>query len=218
MLDTRAQCFSTAWPCVVCVGRLLRPVPAPGWRRRPPQALPDTPGTDVVDQPDFGLGRIKEKVLDSAMRRDKRVMGIGVVGRFFRPSLQSHVFSKDVKQQLDEMDDYRYVARKCTVQVWVWCDLHWTSFFLFFFLSKIGLRDIACLLLSAVLFSLFTVYSLDITFWGKWARNAPTPPPLIFFNIFYPNPKKATSLDFCFCSSCCSCWWCGFLVFGGFSA
>ena len=185
MLDTRVQCFSTAWPCVVCVGRLLRPVPAPGWRRRPPQALPDTPGTDVVDQPDFGLGRIKEKVLDSAMRRDKRVMGIGVVGRFFRPSLQSHVFSKDVKQQLDEMDDYRYVARKCTVQVWIWCDVHWTSFILVFFLSKIGLRDIACLLLSAVLFSLFTVYSLDITFWGKCA---PTPPPLIFLNIFYPNP------------------------------
>ena len=92
----------------VCNFRLLRPAPAPGWRRRPPQALPDTPGTDVVDQPDFGMGRIKQKVLDSAMRRDKRVMGVGVLGRFFRRSIQSQVFTKDVKQQLDDMDDHRY--------------------------------------------------------------------------------------------------------------
>ena len=99
----------------MCVGRLLRPAPAPGWRRRPPQALPDTPGTDVVDQPDFGLGRIKEKVLDSAMRRDKRVVGVGVVGRFFRPSIRSQIFTKDVKQQLDEMDDHRYMG-ECAVQ------------------------------------------------------------------------------------------------------
>ena len=64
----------------------------------------------MVDQPDFGLGRIKEKVLDSAMRRDKRVVGIGVVGRFFRPSIHSQAFTKDVKQQLDEMDDHRSVS------------------------------------------------------------------------------------------------------------
>lgn len=86
---------------------LLQPAPAPGWRRRPPQALPDTPGTDVVDQPDFGMARIKQKVLDSAMRRDKRVIGVGVVGRFFRRSIHSQVFTKDVKQQLDDMDDHR---------------------------------------------------------------------------------------------------------------
>lgn len=81
--------------------------PPPGWRRRPPQPAPSTPGTDFVDQPDFGLGRIKDKVIDSALRRDKRQIGVGVVGRFLRPSVRSGTFTKDVKQQLDEMDDHR---------------------------------------------------------------------------------------------------------------
>ncbi|KAK7507850.1 hypothetical protein BaRGS_00000815 [Batillaria attramentaria] len=85
----------------------LQPAPAPGWRRRPPQPAPSTPGNDLVDGPDFGLGRIKEKVLTSAMRRDKRQIGVGVLGRFFRPSIRSQAFNKDVKQQLDEMDDHR---------------------------------------------------------------------------------------------------------------
>lgn len=92
------------------MGRPLEKAPAPGWYRRPPQALPSTPGTDFVDRPDFGLGRITKKVLDSAMRRDKRTVGIGVMGRFFRPSIRGSIFfSKDVKIQIDEMDDHRFV-------------------------------------------------------------------------------------------------------------
>lgn len=85
----------------------MQAAPAPGWRRRPPPPFPDTPGAEAVDQPDFAMKRITEKVLDTALRRDKRVMGVGMVGRFFRPSIRSGTFTKDVKQQLDEMDDHR---------------------------------------------------------------------------------------------------------------
>lgn len=35
---------------------------APGWRRRPPQPLPSTPGGEPLDAPDFGLSKIKDKV------------------------------------------------------------------------------------------------------------------------------------------------------------
>ncbi|KAK7112224.1 inactive rhomboid protein 1-like isoform X2 [Littorina saxatilis] len=38
---------------------------------------------------------------------DKRVIGVGIVGRFFRPSIHSAAFTKDVKEQLDDMDDHR---------------------------------------------------------------------------------------------------------------
>lgn len=82
--------------------------PAPGWRRQPPQALPSTPGTDVVDAPDFGMSRIKKKVLDTATCRDKRTVGIGAMGRLLRPSIQSVVFTKDLTMQLDEMEDHRW--------------------------------------------------------------------------------------------------------------
>lgn len=39
--------------------------------------------------------------------RQKRVIGAGVMGRFFRPSIHVQAFTRDVKVQLDNMDDYR---------------------------------------------------------------------------------------------------------------
>ncbi|XP_035826587.1 inactive rhomboid protein 1 [Aplysia californica] len=80
---------------------------APGWRRRPPQALPSTPGVDLPDGPDFGLKRIKQKVVDSVMNRDKRTVGMGIVGRLMRRRLKSNIMTKDVRKQLDNLDDHR---------------------------------------------------------------------------------------------------------------
>ncbi|RUS91004.1 hypothetical protein EGW08_001221 [Elysia chlorotica] len=80
---------------------------APGWRRRPPQPLPSTPGPDTVDGIDFGLSKIKDKVVQSAMNRDKRQLGVGKFGKFARFSMKSSIVTKDVKQQLDDLDDHR---------------------------------------------------------------------------------------------------------------
>ncbi|BFZ03836.1 hypothetical protein BsWGS_06875 [Bradybaena similaris] len=79
---------------------------APGWRRRPPQPLPSTPG-EPLDMPDFGLSKIKEKVVQTAMKRDKRQVGIGILGRLMKRRLKSNVMTKEVKVQLDNMDDHR---------------------------------------------------------------------------------------------------------------
>ncbi|CAL1544072.1 unnamed protein product [Lymnaea stagnalis] len=79
---------------------------APGWRRKPPQALPSTPGEDMTDG--FGFQKIKDRVIQSAMVRDKRQMGMGIMGAMTRRRLKSTVLmTKEIKQQLDDIDDHR---------------------------------------------------------------------------------------------------------------
>ncbi|GFO31506.1 rhomboid-like protein [Plakobranchus ocellatus] len=85
---------------------------APGWRRRPPQPLPSTPGPDTVDGIDFGLSKIKDKVIQSAMNRDKRQLGVGKFGAFAKFSTKSSAVTKDVRKQLDDLDDHSAVKNK----------------------------------------------------------------------------------------------------------
>ncbi|XP_071105942.1 inactive rhomboid protein 2-like isoform X1 [Haliotis cracherodii] len=80
--------------------------PAAGWRRTPPQAYPSTPGTGM-DEVDFGMGQITQKVMDSILERNKRNVGMGFVGRLMNRSFRSDRQTEDVKHQIDEMDDHR---------------------------------------------------------------------------------------------------------------
>ncbi|XP_055876720.1 inactive rhomboid protein 2-like [Biomphalaria glabrata] len=80
--------------------------PGPGWRRKPPEALPSTPGADMVDG--FGFQKIKEKVISTARKHDKRQIGMGVLNNVTRQRLKSTVLmNKEIKQQLDDIDDHR---------------------------------------------------------------------------------------------------------------
>ena len=85
----------------------LHSVPPGAGRRLPPLASSAMAGRVMVDSVDFGMSRIQKKVLDSASRGDKRMMGAGLVGRLLRPSIRSLAFTKDVNRQIDEMDDHR---------------------------------------------------------------------------------------------------------------
>ncbi|KAH9502541.1 Inactive rhomboid protein 1 [Bulinus truncatus] len=78
----------------------------PGWRRKPPEALPSTPGADVVDG--FGFQKIKDKVISTARAPSKRQVGMGVLGNVTRQRLKSTVLmNKEIKEQLDDIDDHR---------------------------------------------------------------------------------------------------------------
>lgn len=46
-------------------------------------------------------------VVQSALNRDKRQLGVGKFGKFAKFSMRSSNFTKDVKQQLDNLDDHR---------------------------------------------------------------------------------------------------------------
>ncbi|KAK6170344.1 hypothetical protein SNE40_018757 [Patella caerulea] len=82
--------------------------PSKGWRRPPPPALPDTPAVDVVDGIDFkALKKIPHQLLDSALQKHKRAVGQGIIGKFFHRSVRSDKVTRDVKKQIDEMDDHR---------------------------------------------------------------------------------------------------------------
>ncbi|ESO93377.1 hypothetical protein LOTGIDRAFT_119360 [Lottia gigantea] len=62
----------------------------------------------MVDGIDFvALKKITNQVFNSALEKHKRTVGQGVIGKFFRRSLRSDRVTRDVKKQIDDMDDHR---------------------------------------------------------------------------------------------------------------
>ncbi|KAH9502542.1 Inactive rhomboid protein 1 [Bulinus truncatus] len=57
---------------------------------------------------DIGFRQIKNKILEAEASREKRQIGMGAMGAFTRRRLKSTVMaSKEIKQQLDDLEDYR---------------------------------------------------------------------------------------------------------------
>ncbi|XP_050422182.1 inactive rhomboid protein 1 isoform X2 [Adelges cooleyi] len=73
------------------------------WQRDPSQRVEDD------HMPNIGMSRIWGRVLDRAFdNSDRRQYGMGVIGRLCRRSLNKNVTNrKDVKQQLDDLEDHR---------------------------------------------------------------------------------------------------------------
>ncbi|XP_050541106.1 inactive rhomboid protein 2-like isoform X1 [Daktulosphaira vitifoliae] len=73
------------------------------WQRNPSQRIEDD------HMPNIGMGRIWGRVLDRAFdNSDRRQYGMGVIGRLFRRSFNKKVMNRrDVKQQLDDLEDHR---------------------------------------------------------------------------------------------------------------
>ena len=63
-----------------------------------------------MDEPDFALKRIAGQVMNSALEREKRHLGMGFVGRLLKRSFKSERYQKDdVQKQMDSLDDHRYI-------------------------------------------------------------------------------------------------------------
>ena len=45
--------------------------------------------------------------MDTMANRDKRQVGMGFIGRLMQRRLKSNIMTKDVKKQLDNLDDHR---------------------------------------------------------------------------------------------------------------
>ncbi|XP_064641553.1 inactive rhomboid protein 1-like [Lineus longissimus] len=76
---------------------------AKGWRRRPPQPIPSTPGTDVMDG--IGFSRATRKIVEKAIdNNDRRQYGMGVLGKLFNRSLKKGKLSSDAKKDLETME------------------------------------------------------------------------------------------------------------------
>ncbi len=84
--------------------------------RRVPSPGPGTPDFDYVDSAQPGTARIKDSVLDSVFdNSDRREIGKGLVGRLFKRSYRGDRIDSDIKAQLDEVDDHRYVQHDQTL-------------------------------------------------------------------------------------------------------
>ncbi|XP_063234424.1 inactive rhomboid protein 1 isoform X2 [Bacillus rossius redtenbacheri] len=89
---------------------------APSWRR-----TPERMETASESGPEVGCSRIWTRVLDRVFdNSDRRTYGMGVMGKFFGRSIKKRVAARqDIKEQLEDMEDYRpfFTYWVTTVQV-----------------------------------------------------------------------------------------------------
>lgn len=91
---------------VIKVHTLPLSVPA-RWRRSVPEPR------EVPDQEELSVGmkrmwkRITDQLFDNS---DRRQYGMGVMGRYLKRSFRKDRITSDVKGQLDDMDDHRFLA------------------------------------------------------------------------------------------------------------